>query len=227
MSRRIISLLATPAAIAVMSVTVPALAGTGGADSTSKSKSTSRCFVAHIARKSVRECLVPGPRGPRGPRGAQGPQGIRGVPGPNGPRGFVGPQGKKGTIGPQGLPGVQGPVGPPGVQGPPGPAAIQAYAVIDPSTSSLKATLVGSQTSNLTSVSEPLEGVYCLTPGTGVNPATEAAVASPEVSYGKKEPALVAVDAQAADCPGDFEVDTYAPGTKSLALGYAFAIVVG
>jgi hypothetical protein len=223
--RRITPLLATPAAIAAMSVTVPALAGTGGSSSSpSKTKSTTRCFIAHIARKSVHECLIPGPRGPRGLRGLQGPQGIRGVPGPNGPRGFVGPQGKKGVIGPTGQ---QGPPGVQGVQGPAGPAAIQAYAVVDPSTSSTTATLVSVQTANITAVIEPLAGVYCLTPGAGVSPATQAAVASPEVSYGNKEPALVAVNAQASHCPGGFEVDTYDPSNKELALGYAFAIVVG
>jgi collagen triple helix repeat protein len=223
MSRPFISLLATPAAIAAMSFAVPAMAGTGGTGGSSKTKSITHCFIAHTARKAVRECLIPGPPGPRGERG---PQGIRGVPGPNGPRGFVGPRGRRGAIGPTG---PQGPQGVQGVQGPPGPSAVQAYAVVNPSTapSSLEATLVGAQTSNITAVRQPRAGVYCLTPGAGINPASEAAVASPEVSEGNKEPALVAVNAQAGDCPGDFEVDTYDPETKALAHGYAFAIVVG
>jgi hypothetical protein len=224
MSRRIISLLATPAALAAMSIAVPALAGTSGTGGAGKQKSAARCFIAHIARKSVRECLIPGPQGPRGPQGLQG---IRGVPGPNGPRGFVGPQGRKGTIGPTGPQGPQGTLGPTGPQGIQGAPATAAYAVVDP-TSATAATLIDAQTSSITAVSEPQPGVYCLTPGAGVSPAAKAAVASPEISYGNKEPGVIAVNAQSFHCPNAFEVDTYAPGnsTKTVS-GYAFSIVVG
>jgi hypothetical protein len=221
MSRRTLTLLATPAAIAAMSVAVPALAGVSILNRTSKrkSKTTTHCFIAHIARKPVRECLIPGPRGPRGP------QGIRGLPGPAGPRGFTGPRGKRGATGPTGPQGVQG------IQGPAGAPATRAFAVVEP-TSASAATLIAGQTSNVTGVTEPQAGVYCLAPAAGINPATDAAAASPEVGYSSGEKVgMVAVNAKATHCPpGDFEVDTYAPPTPTagatLATGYAFTIVI-
>lgn len=221
MSRRSITLLATPAAIAAMSVTVPALAGvTMAPGTTTPGKSSTpkqRCFVIRHRHKTVHECLIPGPPGPRGP------QGIRGLPGPHGPRGFTGPRGKRGPTGAEGKP------GPTGATGPAGSPAIQAFAVVSPGS---PPTLVG-QTSNITSVSEPATGVYCLAPGAGVNPATQAAAVSPEVSYSSKgEPGIVAVNSKGSpSCPGDFQVETYAPAVPpakpALASGYAFTIVIG
>lgn len=222
MSRRSITLLATPTAVAAMSVAVPALAGVAmpGTSPTPKQ----RCFVAHVKHKSFRECLIPGPVGPRGPRG---PQGIRGLPGPHGPRGFTGPRGKRGA---------QGPIGPQGIQGPPGLPAARAFAVVQP-TSSTEAALVSSQSSNIASLSEKSAegstagGIYCLTPTAGINPATEAAVASPEVSYSLEEKVgIVVVNAKATHCPGAFEIDTYTPPTATrttLAGGYAFTVLIG
>lgn len=214
MSRRSITLLATPAAIAAMSIAVPALAGVAlpGTSSTPKQ----HCFVAHIKHKRVRECLIPGPVGPRGPKG------IRGLPGPHGPRGFTGPRGKRG---PTGL------TGPQGSQGPPGLPVARAFAVVEP-TSPSAATLITAQTANITGVTEPQPGVYCLAPAAGINPAAEAAVASPEVGHSSGEKiGIVAVNAKATHCTGDFEVDTYAPPTTTseatLASGYAFAILIG
>lgn len=218
MSRRSITLLATPAAIAAMSVAVPALAGVAlpGTSSTPKQ----HCFVVHIKHKSVRECLIPGPVGPRGPKG------IRGLPGPHGPRGFTGPRGKRGPI---------GPAGPQGIQGPAGLPAARAFAVVQP-TSSTEATLVSGQSSNIASLTEKsiegsAGGVYCLTTAAGINPASETAVASPEISYSLEEKVgIVVINAKAAHCPGAFEVDTYTPpsATKAtLAGGYAFTVLIG
>jgi hypothetical protein len=216
MRRPILTLLATPTAIAAMSVTVPALAAVGIVSSTRKTTTThtvTHCFTAHIAHKSVRECLIPGPRGPRGP------QGIRGLPGPAGPRGFTGPRGKRGAVGPA------GPQGPQGIQGPVGIPAIRAYAIVEP-TSSTQAMLIAGQTSNFTAVSEPQEGVYCLAPAAGIDPATNAAAVSPEVSYSsKEEPGVITVNAKSSHCPGSFEVDTYKPGMTTRATGYAFTIL--
>jgi collagen triple helix repeat protein len=221
MSRRTLTLLATPTAIAAMSVAVPALAGVRIFASTSK-KSTTHCFIAHIARhKTVRECLVPGPPGPRGP------QGIRGLPGPHGPRGFVGPRGKRGTI---------GPTGPQGIPGPAGTPAVRAFAVVDPAeveaTASSKG-LVAGQSSNVVSINHLTVGVYCLTPAAGISPATDTATVSPEVSYSSgKLPGIVAINAQrSGGCPATaFEVDTYAPPTPTeatkLSSGYAFTIAI-
>jgi hypothetical protein len=217
MSRRTLTLLATPAVLAAMSVAVPALAGMSILSATRKKPST-RCFIAHIARKkAVRECLVPGPPGPRGP------QGIRGLPGPPGPRGFTGPRGKHGLAGPVGPPGPQGP------QGPAGPPATRTYAVVQP-TSTTEAALIAGATSNVIAVTEPKPGVYCLSAASGVSPTTDMAVLSPEVSYdvGKSGAGVIALNAHASDCPtGSFEVETYAgPGEATPISGYAFAIAV-
>lgn len=214
MSRRTLSLLATPTAIAAMSVAVPALAGMRILGTTSK-KSATHCFIAHIARKAVRECLVPGPPGTRGP------QGIRGLPGPHGPRGFTGPRGKHGPV---------GPTGPQGPQGTPGLPLARAFAVVQPA-SATQAMLIAAQTSNVTSVTEPQPGVYCLAPAAGISPTADTAVVSPEVSYdvGKSGAGVVALNAQpGSSCPaGSFEVETYAAtGDATPTTGYAFTIVI-
>ena len=61
MRHRTLTLLATPAVIAAMTVAVPALAGVSILP-TAHTSST-RCFIAHTAKRNVRECLVRGPRG--------------------------------------------------------------------------------------------------------------------------------------------------------------------
>jgi hypothetical protein len=96
-------------------------------------------------------------------------------------------------------------------------------------TSPSAATLIAAQTSHITGVSEPKEGIYCLAPAAGINPATDTAAVSPEVSYSSGgKPGVIALNAQGNDCPaGNFEVETYIPGTEAkLASGYAFTIVI-
>lgn len=204
MRRRTLTLLATPAVLGAMTVAVPALAGIS-LDPAAHT-AASRCFVAHIAKHRVRECLIRGPRG------------LRGLPGPAGPRGYRGYTGKTGKAGATGKTGPTGPIGPSGTA--------RAYAVVQP-TSPTKPVLIASQTANITSVGEPSTGVYCLAPAAGINPAADTAVASPEVAYSSKEEVgLVAVDAKSAHCPGDFEVDTFAPATAKPAGGYAFTVIV-
>jgi hypothetical protein len=214
MRRRTLILLATPAAIAAMTVAVPALAGITIFPSAHSASST-KCFYTRIGRHRVRECLVPGPRGPRG---------LRGLPGPAGPRGYTG-TGKTGTTGKTGVTGKMGATGP---QGPAGTA--RAYAVVQPQPgSSSQVNLIAGQTSNITGVTEPTAGVYCLAPASSINAATEAVAVSPEVSYSSATGALgiVTVNAQRPNCPaGDFEIETYAPSSNTPASGYAFTIVV-
>jgi Collagen triple helix repeat (20 copies) len=215
MSRSTVTLLATPAAIAAMSVAVPALAGVSILPFAHTS-ATKRCFIAHLAKHRVRECLIPGPRGPRGPKGERG---LRGLPGPAGPRGFTGPRGKTGKTG---AVGPMGPVGPAGPQGPEGTA--HGYAIVQPG-SPPKLLLAH----NVVGVSEPVEGVYCVTPGATIDAATETVAVSPEASYsGEGKPGLVAVDAQHPHCAAsDFEVDTFAAlGTATPKGGFAFTIVI-
>ncbi len=202
MRHRTLMLLATPAVIGAMTVAVPALAGIG--DSHAAHTSSTKCFVAHVAHHRVRECLLRGPRG---------------VPGPAGPRGFTGKTGKTGATGPAGKNGTNGTNGANGTA--------RAYAVVQP-TSPTQANLIPGQTSNITSVSEPSPGVFCLAPAAPINAGAEAPVASPEVSYSSgKQPGLVAVNAQRdGGCPTtDLEVDTYTlAGVASS--NYAFTVVV-
>lgn len=213
MHRRTLTLLATPAVLAAMTVTVPALAGIS-LDPAAHT-STSKCFIAHIAKHRVRECLVPGPRG------------LRGLPGPAGPRGFTGATGKTGKTGPTGKTGSQGIQGIQGPQGNPGaPGTARAYAIVQP-TSPTQATLISAR--NITGVSEIKEGVYCLAPATPIDAAEETIAASPEVSYGSaKLPGLIAVNAQrTGGCTAtDFEVDAYEPNGGKLSSNYAFTVVV-
>jgi hypothetical protein len=208
MYRRTLGLIATPAAIGAMAVALPALAGTNVVGDAHQARIVRRCFIARVAARRVRECLVPGPRG------------FRGFPGP---RGATGARGRTGAPGRAGL---TGPPGPTGSQGPAGTA--RAYAVVQPS-SPTAAKLITGQTSNFTAVSEVSGGVYCLTPAAPINPAVDTAAVSPEVSYSSGgAPGVIAVNAQHAHCPASaFEVDTYAaPGTTTPASGYAFTIVV-
>jgi Collagen triple helix repeat (20 copies) len=221
MRQRSLTLIATPAVLGAMTIAVPALAGIS--IPTGRTAAThSHCFTAHIGRRNVRECLIPGPRGPRG---LTGPRGLRGLPGPAGPRGFPGPRGPRGytgKTGPQGIQGIQGPAGPAGTA--------RAFAVVEP-TSPSAATLIPGQTSNITGVTEPMPGVYCVVPATSINPAADTAAVSAEIAYSaNEEPGMIALNAKSAHCSGAFEVHTYAPPTvtkpPALATGYAFTIVV-
>jgi hypothetical protein len=211
MHRRTLSLLATPAVVGAMIVAVPALAGRGTQPTGQESRAR-RCNAVTVINhgRQVRACLL---RGPRGPRGFTGLTGLRGLTGGHG------------ATGPQGPKGVQGVAGPAGTA--------RAYAVVQPTvvqpTAPTAATLIPGQTSHITSVSEPSAGIYCLTPAAGIYPAADTAAVSPEVGYSSSgKPGVIALNAKGTDCPsGNFEVETYAPGTElKLASGYAFTIVV-
>lgn len=202
MPRRIIA--AAALAIAAMVVAVPALALTG--------HSARHCKVVIVLRHGhhVKTCLLRGPRGFAGPRGPVGPRGPQGVRGPVGVRGVMGNRG------------LEGPAGPPGTA--------RAYAVVQPASppSTPAAKLITTQTSKILKVSEPKPGIYCLVPGAGITPAEDTATVSPEISYSTEEaPGVIALNAQSKDCPvGNFEVETFEPGTTTLSNKYAFSILV-
>jgi hypothetical protein len=220
MRHRTLTLLATPAVIGAMTVAVPALAGVSVLPSAHTS--STKCFVARVAKHRVRECLARGPRGLPGPAGPRGLTGLTGKTGKTGATGKAGATGKTGATGATGGPGPQGPAG-----------TARAYAVVQP-TSPAQANLIPGQTSGITGVSETSPsglssgGIYCLAPAAGINPAADTAAVSPEVSYSSSEaPGVIAVNAKSAHCPtGQFEVDTYKPGGTELSSGYAFTIVV-
>ena len=206
MRHRTLTLLATPAVLGAMTVAVPALAGISIVP-TAHTSST-KCFVARIAKHRVRECLVRGPRG---------------FPGPAGPRGLTGPAGKTGKTGKTGVTGKNGTNGTNGTNGAPGTA--RAFAVVQP-TSPSTAALIAPR--NITGVTEPKEGVYCVSPAAPIVAAEETVAVSPEVSYSSgKVPGVIAVNAQrTSGCPPtDFEVDTFTSGGAASS-NYAFTIVV-
>ena len=82
MSRRTISLLATPAVVGAMTVAVPALAGTA-AQPTGHAARVRSCNAVTVLShgRRVRACLL------RGPRGFTGVTGLRGATGAKGSRG--------------------------------------------------------------------------------------------------------------------------------------------
>jgi hypothetical protein len=206
MRHRTLTLLATPAVLGAMTVAVPALAGVDVIPTAHTS--SAKCITIRVGRHRVRECIERGPRG------------LRGLPGPAGPRGLTGVTGKTGKTGATGKTGLTGPPGPAGTA--------RAYAIVQP-TLPTQANLVAGVSSNITGVSEPSAGVYCLAPAAPINASTETVAVSPEVSYSSgKLPGIVAVNAQrTGGCPAtDFEVDTYAPGASTPTSGYAFTIVV-
>lgn len=215
MHRRIISLIVIPAAVAATAVAVPAL----GSDTTRVigHAATVRCHAVVVLShgRRIHACLLRGPRGPRGfagPASTRGPQGLPGKTGKTGATGKTGPTGKNGTNGTNGINGTNG--------------TAHAFTIVQPK-SPTEAVLVGAF--NITGVSEPIEGVYCITPAAGVPVTSGIAAVSPELSYSSiKTPGLIAVNAQHTNCPGSpLEVDTYAPSAPStLATGYAFTLIV-
>jgi hypothetical protein len=210
MRRPTLSLLAIPAVLGALAIAVPALAGTGSSPTAHTARArtcTAVIVISHHHR--VRACLI------------QGPRGFTGFPGPKGGTGKTGATGKTGKQGPEGKVSPEGKVGPEGKQGPAGTA--RAYAVVTPS-----ATVVSAQSFNITTVTSPKAGVYCVTPAAPINASADSAAVSPEISYSTPEaPGLIAVNAQRKNCTSStFEVDTYAPNTLTLAGGYAFTIVI-
>jgi hypothetical protein len=227
MNQRTPAILAVPAVVAAMTVAVPALAGSlgGGAHEAvaPKAHTSSKCIVALAGKRRVRECLIAGPRGP------QGTKGVRGFLGPNGPRGV---QGKTGRPGATGATGVTGPAGLNGQQGPQGSA--RAYALVQPQAVGFGSSEAGlRQNVGFSAIrrSGSGEGIYCLV-ANGIDPSTEAPVASGEAGYssGTNVVPLAVVDARQppTDCaPGEFEVKTYniASGHPEPSDAVAFTII--
>ena len=205
-NRRTLSLIAAPAVVGAMAISVPALAGTGSSPRAHQAVRHCTAVIVISHHRRVRACLIRGPRG------------FTGFPGPRGATGKTGSKGTAGTKGVQGAQGIQG------IQGPAGTA--RAYAIVQP-TSPTAVNLVAA--SSIASVSEIKEGVYCVVPVSSINAAAEPAAVSAEISYSPaKAPGLIALNMQRTNgCPaGQFEVDTYTPAGTALSSNYAFTIVV-
>jgi hypothetical protein len=221
MRSRTLLLLATPAVIAAMAVTVPALAGSGSGGGAHKStapkaRTSAKCITALVGKRRVRECLIAGPRGSRGVRGFLGPNGPRGVQGKTGKQGATGEAGPTGSAGPQGTARAYALVQPEKVLPFPSPAGLV-------------------RSAGFTAIRHSAPGIYCLTPAVGIEPATAVPVASGEVGYSNQGVVpLAVVDAKQpeANCnSNELEVKTYnlALGTPSASApseGVAFTIIV-
>jgi hypothetical protein len=126
--------------------------------------------------------------------------GIPGPAGAQGAQGATGPQGAQGTQGTQGVQGQQG------KQGLPGTA--KAYGYIDDTNS-----LVPSLSSNVTSVTHPAVGLYCVTVS-GASATTEGAVATPDYEADTTDSAdLASIEwvSRSGNCasPDQFEFRTF------------------
>ena len=123
----------------------------------------------------------------------------------------AGPQGPQGAKGDPGAPGA------PGAAGAPGTA--RAYAQVNTTPA-----LVAARTKGFTTVTRPGTGVYCVT-APGIDPATSAAVVSPEWGASAGADLGASVYANAPSCPaGAFQVMTINAG--GLSNSTAFYIVV-
>lgn len=222
-SRRSLVLLAAPLAAGSVVLAgaadplVSALALGGHAHAAA---SRNRCFNVRVKGHTVRECLVTGPRGPRGFTGARGPRGFTGPRGSRGLKGATGAQGKTGGAG------AAGPAGATGATGPAGTA--RAYAAIDPGLSGAPSVVTG-QSSNVAAVRRITTGVYCVAVANGINPSTETAAVSGEVSHSSATVIpLAALDAGGVGCnpTNEFKVTTYDAKASSLSDSVAFTIVV-
>jgi hypothetical protein len=209
MRRPTLPFIATTAAVGAMAIAVPALASSDSSPAAHTAARHCSAVIVISHGRRIRACLIQGPRGFTGSPGATGKTGATGATGAAGKTGLTGKTGKDGE-------GFEGPEGPPGTA--------RAYAVVAPS-----ATVVPAQSFNITAVTSPKTGVYCITPAAPINPSEDTAAVSAEVSYSTSEaPGLVTLNAQRKNCASTtFEVDTYAPTTTpALTGGYAFTIVI-
>jgi len=207
MSRPNLPFIATTAVVGAMAIAVPALASSDSSPAAHTAARHCSAVIVVSHGKRIRACLIRGPRGYTGFPGATGKTGATGATGKTGLTGKTGATGKEGLEGPEGEPGTA-----------------RAYAVVAPS-----ATVVPAQSFNITAVTSPKTGVYCITPAASINPSEDTAAVSAEVSYSTSEaPGLVTLNAQRKNCASTtFEVDTYAPtATPALTGGYAFTIVI-
>ena len=110
-----------------------------------------------------------------------------------------------------------GPAGPTGPAGPAGPAgSARAYGRIDSN-----GVVDTPRSKNIASVTKPFTGVYCITPGAGIDANTTGVVATPDPhgAYFKDQDADVEWDSLRRDCPaGTFEINVFVNGGNNASL---------
>lgn len=172
-SGRITVVLAVGALIATLAGAGYAVAAGGGTIHACANKHGGALSVASHCTHGQRS-LSWSIRGPQGPQGAQGAQGA---------------QGQQGAQGPQGAQGAQG------AQGIPGTAKAYGYVYADGTLDTVLSS------SNVTAVSKPATGIYCVTVS-GVSSSTDEALAIPNWSSdGTVGNAIVHVELNTSACP--------------------------
>ena len=160
-----------------------------------------------------------GATGPAGPPGAPGTNGVDGVDGVDGTNGINGIDGVDGIDGIDGTNGTNGIDGVDGIDG-----SARAYAHV-----SNAGVLVAARSSGFEAVTEPANGVYCMTlTDASIDPATIAPSATVEFSGSSGIGQIVSVDYRVDACgPGaDFTVNTMSFTGAGFAWSGAIAFTV-
>jgi hypothetical protein len=119
---------------------------------------------------------------------------------------LTGPVGPKGATGATGATGPAGPAGPAGAAGAPGTA--RAYG----ETSNNAGALIEARSKNAT-VRHPTTGVYCITPGGGIDPATASLIATADFSNSGTNKTIAQIRSSNNDCnAGELEVRIWNDG---------------
>ena len=126
--------------------------------------------------------------------------------------GVTGPKGDAGAKGDAGVAGNPGAAGAPG--------GMRAWAHVAANTTTLLSAL------NVTGVTHPATGVYCLTPEAGVDANQGPALVSPDAGQSTSMSLVTWVEFPVFNCsPGRFEVRTQdLTGAASNAVGFVFAV---
>jgi hypothetical protein len=132
-----------------------------------------------------------------------------------GATGAKGNAGAKGDTGATGAAGAKGDTGPAGVAG-----GMRAWAHVAANTTTALAAL------NVTAVTHPQTGTYCLTPAAGIDPDQGPALVSPDAGHSTSTSLLTWVQFPRFSCPaGTFEVRTVdLAGAVSDTVGFVFAV---
>jgi hypothetical protein len=114
-----------------------------------------------------------------------------------------------GPVGPKGAQGAQGPAGPAGAAGAPGaPGSARAYG----ETADNAGGLIAARSKNAT-VRHPGTGIYCITPGGGIDPNAATLLATADFANSGTSKTIAQIRSTAIDCqPGELEVRIWNDG---------------
>lgn len=117
-----------------------------------------------------------------------------------------------GAAGPKGATGATGPAGPAGPAGPTGPAGAPGTARAYGETANNAGDLIEARSKNAT-VRHPGTGVYCITPGAGIDPATASLIVSADFANSGTNKTIAQIRSTNIDCnTGELEVRIWNDG---------------